>query len=52
MKVLMLNTNEIVEYPEGYAARLIEQGRAVLPPLPPQKKAEKQSPAKSDKKKE
>lgn len=49
MKVLMLKTNEVVEYLDGYAARLIEQGRAVLPP---QKKADKKAPAKSDKKKE
>ena len=44
MKVLMLETNELEEFKdECYAARLIEQGKAVLVPAakkPEPKKAE------------
>lgn len=30
MKVIMLGTSEVVEVKDGYAARLLEQGRAIL----------------------
>lgn len=49
MKVLMLKSNEVVDYAnKSYAARLIEQGRAVLAPAP-EKKPEKSVKAKSKK---
>ncbi len=41
MKVLILKTNETVEHIDSYAARLIEQGRAVLVPAPEKKTAAK-----------
>lgn len=40
MKVLVLATNETIDYLDCYAARLIEQGRAILPvPKKKEKKA-------------
>lgn len=33
MKVMILATGKTEEHERGYAARLIEQGRAVLPPV-------------------
>ena len=41
MKVKLLNCGEIKEFNDSYAARLIEQGKAILPP-----KEEKKSQAK------
>lgn len=37
MRVLELSTNTVIEVDPGFGARLIEQGRAVLPPVQPKK---------------
>ena len=40
MTVMMIPSGEKAEYNDAYAARLIEQGRAVaVPPAPPKKAA-------------
>ncbi|MBR3740532.1 MAG: hypothetical protein IKN04_08735 [Clostridia bacterium] len=49
MKIKMLKTGEIVEHESGYAARLIEQGKAV--PAPPEPVEEKPAKGKPTKKK-
>jgi len=44
MKVKILNTGKTEEYDDGYAMRLIEQGKAVPAPVPETKgKAEKKA---------
>ena len=39
MKILILSTGKTEEYDDSFSARLIEQGRAVLPPPDPAKPA-------------
>ena len=39
MKIMILATGKIEEREDSYAARLIEQGRAVLPPLATERQA-------------
>ena len=53
MKVTILKTGETVNYGDAYAARLIEQGKAVLAgdEQPGVKKAEAESPAETGSKK-
>ena len=38
MKVLILEANEIKDFNDSYASRLIEQGKAVIPPKAEPKK--------------
>jgi hypothetical protein len=47
VKILILSTCKIEEYDDSYAARLIEQGRAVLPPIAQEKPAARK-PRKAD----
>lgn len=35
MKVLELKTHKLIEVDDTYGARLIEQGKAILPPVRP-----------------
>lgn len=46
MKVLELKTKQIIEINESYGLRLIEQNKAILPPVSP--KMEKESRKKGD----
>lgn len=41
MKVLILSNQTILEVNDSYGARLIEQGKAVIPPKAKEKAAEK-----------
>ncbi len=56
MKVLILKENEIRDFNESYAARLIAQGQAVIPPKaepkgkPGKNKPAEETPAKGERK--